>query len=209
MELILVVCLACVLGYIASQIHRSGQATEKLLEIAENAMRIRGGMFPAFSRREILEEMRSLEKSHGKLTELDMPHITEEYLGVYVRSGKGWRELKQMIERFRDARCVHEMHEETYNRMVQANLEVFHGKKSVGQAEAEVRELRKSYSEYGRRWVELSREEDKYLLWVRARFDKAESGLSKAREKQEVDPGAGEGISPGDGCVRGIPAGTA
>lgn len=175
MYLILIVVLLGILLYTVYSIRTSvlslSASTKQLVDLIENSMKTRGALFPVASQYEIMAEKEGT--MFDKDFKFDTPFASPEYISEYMKAGKSWNNLKSDVENHFSASLRLDGHEAVYKQMIISNIDVFYGRKTIEQAEEEIRQVKEDYTVVGKKWNENYERQKEYLEKVRVNFDKA------------------------------------
>lgn len=173
MYLILIAVLLGILLYMVYSIRTSflslSASTKQLVDLIENSMKTRGALFPVASQYEIMTER---EGTFDRTDFHDAPFADPEFISEYMKAGKSWYNLQVDVENHFSASLRLDGHEAVYKQMIISNIDVFYGRKSIEQAEEEIRQVKVDYTVVGKKWNENYERQKEYLEKVRVNFDK-------------------------------------
>lgn len=173
MSLILIVVLLGILVYLVFSIRTSvlslSASTKQLVELIENSMKTRGALFPVASQYDIMTERKG---TFDRTDFHDAPFADPKYISEYMKAGKSWDNLKSDVENHFSASLRLDGREAVYKQMIISNIDVFYGRKSIEQAEEEIRQVKEDYAVVGKKGNENYERQKEYLEKVRVNFDK-------------------------------------
>jgi len=174
MYLTLIIALLGILLYMAYRIHSSvSSLSETTKKLTEDSLKTIGGLYPVFSQHEMVEARKRYERFHEEYNKVAQHYLglnEEKILREELNKGKSLDGLKAGVDVMYERLAPVLENKVEYEQMALANLDVFHGRKTIEQAQEETVKASGQYRWGGVSWNELMKGKEEYIGKIEATY---------------------------------------